>query len=112
MRRLSKRAEGEGGKEMKTLEIWSLLERKGFFHLMRERFQQAEHKNLEPTLSNIHISALFRHLHEEIGELQLALDQYDSDRSSPDLNITNLLEELGDVANMCGLIYVKLLSRG
>jgi len=93
---------------MKTLKIWSILEKSGFFEWMRLRFQQAKHKNPGPNLSDYSLEAFFRHLYEEIGELEKALDLYGSDRILHNPDFTALFKELGDVANMCGLVFAKL----
>jgi NTP pyrophosphatase (non-canonical NTP hydrolase) len=83
---------------MDTLKIWKELEKSGFFAKMREKLQKRNEKNVDPAcLENITYESLLFHLYGEINELKKAVLEGDGVES-----------ELADVANLCGLLFIKI----
>ena len=84
---------------MKTSEAWTLFEESGFFSWMRHRLEKAEQKYREQRLRDLGYLDLVKHLKEEIIELREALENGDN---------FDKVNELADVANMCGFVYAKI----
>ena len=78
-----------------TLDIWKDLELSGFFAFMRKKLKEREYKNFEwKKIEDIPIQYLFNHLKDELEEFKLST------------NFENTKEEVCDIANLCGMIFI------
>jgi len=88
---------------MKTLDIWEIFEKSGFFNRMRRKLKAREKKqSWNNSLDDIPLPELIDHLFSEVDEFKQGIGGGDW---------TNVQEECADIANCCAFIYSKIEKR-